>query len=141
MIETIIVSCTLALLIFLTLSNVRKRSNTTNIQYVINFSSYKIVLDYFLERAYDIVNKDKMLLYNIEATKVSDEQFNEYAKEFAKLTIVLMGPMFQKEFSNLFGNEETFFSNLMEFFSTRYEDDSVRKTAVESLVSEETEEK
>jgi len=106
--------------------------------FVVNFPSYKLVLDYFLERAYDIVNKDKMLLYSIEATRVTDEQFNEYAKDFAKLTITLMGPMLQKEFSNLFGSEKTFFSNLMEFFSTKYEDDAIRKTAIDGLMSEET---
>jgi len=106
--------------------------------FVVNFSSYKLVLDYFLERSYDIVNKDRMLLYSIEAIKVSDEQFNEYAKDFAKLTMTLMGPMLQKEFSNLFGSEETFFSNLMEFFSTKYEDDAIRKTAVDGLMSGDT---
>jgi len=104
-------------------------------KFVVDFPSYKLVLDYFLERAYDIVNKDRMLLYSIEAIKVDDEQFNEYAKDFAKLTMTLMGPMLQKEFSNLFGSEETFFSNLMEFFSTKYEDDAIRKTAIDGLMS------
>jgi len=104
-------------------------------RFVVDFSSYKLVLDYFLERAYDIVNKDKMLLYSIEAIKVSDEQFVGYSKDFAKLTMTLMGPMLQKEFSNLFGSEETFFSNLMEFFSTKYEDDAIRKTAIDGLMS------
>lgn len=107
-------------------------------KFVENFPSYKLVLDYFLERSYDIVNKDKMLLYSIEATKVTDEQFIEYSKDFAKLTMTLMGPMLQKEFSNLFGNEETFFSNLMEFFSTKYEDDAIRKTALDGLISGDT---
>jgi len=110
-------------------------------RFVVNFPSYKLVLDYFLERAYDIVNKDKMLLYSIEATKVTDEQFNKYAKDFAKLTMTLMGSMLKREFSNLFGNEETFFSNLMEFFSTKYEDDAIRKTAIDGLMSGEIEEK
>lgn len=116
----------------------RSQSSKERSRFVVNFPSYKLVLDYFLERSYDIVNKDKMLLYSIEATKVSDEQFNDYAKEFARLTMILMGPMLKREFSNLFGNEETFFSNLMEFFSTKYEDDAIRKTAIDGLVSGET---
>lgn len=106
--------------------------------YITNFPSYKVVLDYFVERAYDIIHKDKMLIYSIEATKVSDDEFSRYAKEFASLVITLMGPMLQKEFTELYGDEDTFFTNLMEFFSTKYEDDEIRKSAIDELMSEET---
>lgn len=106
--------------------------------YIINFPSYKVILDYFVERAYDIIHKDKMLIYSIEATRVSDDEFKEYAKEFARLVITLMGPMLQEEFAELYGNEDTFLTNIMEFFSTKYEDDEIRKSAVEELMTEET---
>lgn len=97
-----------------------------------------MILDYFVERAYDIIHKDKMLIYSIEATRVSDDEFSKYAKEFARLVMDLMGPMLQKEFAELYGNEDTFFSNLMEFFSTKYEDDEIRKSAIDELMTGET---
>lgn len=106
-------------------------------RYVTNFPSYKLVLDYFTEKAYEMVHKDRMLIYSIEAIKVSDKDFNTYAKEFAKLTMALMGPMFQKEFSDMFGDEDAFLSNLIEFFSTKYEDDEIRKAALENLMTDE----
>lgn len=110
------------------------RKKEQNLQYVINFETYIGVQSLFIEKAYDIIHKDRMLIYSIEATKIDDKQFNEFAKDFASLVIKLMGPMLTNEFTNLYGDEDTFLFNLMEVFSTKYESDEIRKDAIENLM-------
>ena len=110
------------------------RKKEQNLQYVINFETYIGVQSLFIEKAYDIIHKDRMLIYSIEATKIDDKQFNEFAKDFASLVIKLMGPMLTNEFVNLYGDEDTFLFNLMEVFSTKYEGDEIRKDAIENLM-------
>jgi len=110
------------------------RKKEQNLQYVINFETYIGVQSLFIEKAYDIIHKDRMLIYSIEATKIDDKQFNEFAKDFASLVIKLMGPMLTNEFTNLYGDEDTFLFNLMEVFSTKYEGDEIRKDAIENLM-------
>lgn len=110
------------------------RKKEQNLQYIINFETYMGVQSFFVEKAYEIIHKDRMLIYSIEATKIDDKQFNQFAKDFANLVMKLMGPMLANEFANLYGDEDTFLFNLIEVFSTKYESDEIRKDAIETLM-------
>jgi len=104
---------------------------------ITNFETYMGVQSFFIDRAYDIIHKDRLLIYSIEATKIDDKQFNEFAKDFAELVMKLMGPMLTKEFVSLYGDYETFFFNVIEVFSTKYESDEIRKASMENLMESE----
>ena len=43
-----------------------------------NFANYTAVLEYQLNKAYDMIHKDKMLIYSIEGTKLPDKEFNRF---------------------------------------------------------------
>ena len=108
--------------------------------YIINFEHYAVILDYHLKKAFDIIYKDRILIYSLEATKINDQQFKVTTFDFIKLVLKLIGPTLQKEFIFLYGSEETFYFNLTEYFNTRFEDDEIRKTSMTTLMETEVDE-
>jgi len=105
--------------------------------FVINFSEYMTVLNYNMEKSYDLIHKDRILIYSMEASRLDDTEFNRASQDFVRLLVKLLGPMLYKEFVFLFGDVDTFTFNVIEYFNTRYEDDEIRKASVENLTEEE----
>jgi len=106
----------------------KKRMN-----YINNYTNYITILNYHMEKAYDIIHKDNFLVYSLEGTKPSEEDINKHSKEFAVLVMNMIGPMMEKEFIFLYGDESSFYFNLLEFFNNKYEDDEIRKTALNNI--------
>ena len=102
-------------------------------QFVKDFSDYMAVLQFNMEKAYDMIHKDRILVYSLDAVTLTDSEFNRASQDFCRLLIKLLGPMLFKEFVFLYGNEETFTFNVMEYFNTRYEDDEIRKSSLENV--------
>jgi predicted small secreted protein len=102
-----------------------------------NFPSYAAVLEYHQKKAYEIIHRDEILIYSIEATRLPDEQFNEVSKKFVKLVEKMMGPKLFEEFIYLYGNEDVFIFNMVEYFNTTYEDDEIRQSSMESFMEDE----
>jgi hypothetical protein len=100
----------------------------------INNSQETLTLfNYFLEKAYDIVYKDSVLIYSLEATKMNDSEFNNVSKQFGLLFLRMIGPFIHNNLINFFGDEETLMFNVIEYFNSRFETDEIRKTAVDNL--------
>jgi hypothetical protein len=102
-----------------------------------NFESYMAVLQYHMEKAYDIILKDRLLIYSIEGMKVDDKEFNTAASDFVRLTQKLLGPSLSTDFISFYGGEDTFAFNLVEYFNTRYENDEIRESAQRNLMESE----
>ena len=109
-----------------------KKQNCIN-----NFEHYMITLDYFLMKAFDIIYKDRILIYSIEATKLNDDQFAEVSKDFGKLVLKMLGPNLVNEYIDFYGNEDTFLFNITEYFNTRFEEDEIRKGSINNLMENE----
>jgi hypothetical protein len=106
-----------------------------------NFIDYRATLEYNMERAFDLIYKDRLLVYSLEALKVDEEDIDIVSKEYVQLVQKLIGPSLQKEFLFLYGNIETFTFNLLEYFNLRYENDEIRKDSMENLMDDSTEDK
>jgi hypothetical protein len=102
-----------------------------------NFESYAAVLEYHMNKAFDMIYKDKLMIYSIEGMKVDDKQFGYVSKDFANLVLKLIGPTLKEEFIFLYGNEDTLFFNMVEFFNTKYELDEIQKSASSSIMNTE----
>ena len=50
-----------------------------------------LFLEYHMKKAYDIVFKDKIMIYSLEGMKLDDFQFKVIAKDFAKLILKILG--------------------------------------------------
>ena len=107
-----------------------------NIKYSKSFSDYIAVLDYNMDKAYEIIHKDRILAYSLDGQRVRDEDFDNITRDFVNLVIKLLGPMLYAEFLSLYGDQDTFIFNITEYFNTRYENDEIRKNSLESLSEE-----
>lgn len=102
-------------------------------RYVKSFVEYTSVLEYHMQKAYDIIYKDRILIYSLEAQRIDDGHFNAIIQDFARLVIKFIGPTLYKEFIYLYGDEDTFMFNMVEFFNTRYEEDEIRKSSLDEI--------
>ncbi len=105
---------------------------------VTNFADYTSVLQFYMEKAYDMIHKDRILIYSLEATRVPEEQINVVSRDFVSLVEKLIGPRLHNEFVYLYGNYETFAFVMVEFFSTQYENDAIRRDSVSEMVESES---
>ncbi len=106
---------------------------------ILKFADYTAVLTFYMEKAYNIIHKDKILIYSLEATKLPDKEFNVYSREFIRLVFKLLGPVLTSEFLKFFGDYDTFTFYLAEFFNDRYEGDEIRKASVDHLMESDLE--
>lgn len=128
-----------SLLIFVSViflvKNIFDHLNTFKI--VTSFESYITVLNYHMSKAYDIIYKDRILIYSVESTKINENEFSVVTKDYTYLVLKLLGPKLKKEFIKLYGNEETLIFNIVEYFNNKYENDEIRKSAMESTMEDE----
>lgn len=110
--------------------NYKKRQS-----YVEKHILYATVLDFYMEKAFDIIYKDRVLIYSIEGTKPSDEDIKKNSVDFSKLTLQLLGPMLVEEYIFMYGNEETLFFNIAEFFNTKSEGDEIKQESINSMIN------
>jgi len=102
-------------------------------RYLKGFTDYASVLEYHMQKAYDIIYKDRILVYSLDAMRVKDSDFNMIVQDFARLVIKFLGPTLHKQFLYLYGDQDTFMFNMVEFFNTRYEEDEVRKSSMNDI--------
>jgi len=124
----IIISLFVISLVYLENSNKKRISEK-----VLNFDKYIIVLEYHMQKAYEIVYKDKILIYSLDATKINDNEFNIASKDFAILVLKMIGPNLKEEFIELYGNEDTLIFNMIEYFNGKFESDEIRDKAKQNL--------
>lgn len=106
-----------------------------------DFASYMAVLEYFMGKAYDIIHKDRILIYSLEATSIPDEEYNKVSKDYVKLLEKMIGPRLLEQYIFFYGNYETFLFNVLEFFNTKYDSDEIRKSATDELQEADIDEK
>lgn len=100
------------------------------------FTDYLTILEYHMNKAYDLIHKDRILIYSLDGHKVKDEEFNVISQDFAKLVIKFIGPSLHNDFINFYGSENTFIFNMIEYFNTRYEEDTIRKQTIDEISSD-----
>jgi len=108
--------------------------------FIKSFESYAITLEYHMKKAFDIIYKERILIYSIEATRLDQSQFNVVSRDFITLTLKLLGPNLSEEFEFLYGNKETLYFVIAEYFNSRYEQDEIYKTSTSDLMSKDVEE-
>jgi len=90
-----------------------------------------------MDKAYDMVHKDKILAFSLDAYRIPDDQYESISQDFVRLVRKYIGPTLLNEFIQLYGDEDSFLFILLDYFSKRYEDDEIRKTAMDNLTQEE----
>jgi len=122
-------------LVFLLFFSIFRRLK--NLFFVKFFSDYQAILQYYMDRSYDIVYKDRVLVYSLEAMKLPDDKFLEASRDFANLTIKLLGPRLEKDLIEFFGNRQTLLLNITNYFNLKYEEDEIRRGSLNNLTESE----
>lgn len=100
-----------------------------------NYDHFLAILNYHMEKAFDIIYKEKVLAYSLEAMKINENQFRTISRDFGVLVLKMIGPSLTNSFVSMYGNEETLLFNIMEYFNTRFENDEIYKTSSSMLLS------
>jgi hypothetical protein len=98
-----------------------------------NFGDYNAVLQLNMEKAYELIYKDRIMTYSLEAFRIPDEEYNIASSDFVRTTQKFLGPALTEQFIELYGDEETFIFVLLEYFSSKYEGDEIRKGAMDNF--------
>lgn len=109
-------------------------------KHVTGFADYIAVLEYHMNKAYDLIHKDRILVYSLEGMRMKDEEFNTVSQDFVKLVLKFIGPSLQNDFEKFYGDQDTFIFNMVEYFNTRYEEDSIRKQTMDEISSSDDQE-
>lgn len=107
------------------------------VAYIKNFPEYMSVLEYYMEKAYDIIYREQIMVYSLEAMHLNDKEIDKAAKNFVQLTMKMLGPTLLDEVTSVFGSEDTLTFNILEYFNRRYDNDEIRRTSLDELSAEE----
>jgi hypothetical protein len=105
--------------------------------YIKNFKDYISVLEYHMDKAYDIIHKDRILAFSLDAYRVPDEEYETISQDYVRVVQKYIGPTLLKEFVQLYGNEDAFLFIVLDFFNRKYEDDEIRKSAMDNITQQE----
>lgn len=103
---------------------------------VTNFTFYVALLSYHMDRAYEIIYKEKIMIYSIEGLKLDGKQFEEASRAFVILVMKMIGQNVKDSLMTLYGNEETVIFNLLEYFNNKFEHDEIYKASMDNIMSE-----
>jgi len=112
-----------------------KNKNLENVNFVKNYEHYATVLIYHMDKAFEIIYKEKIMAYSIEGMKVNETQFKAISKDFGHLVLKMIGPGLEQSFKNMYGSEEAFLFNIMEYFNTKFENDEIYKNSTDELMN------
>jgi len=122
----------ISLVIFGKIIDVKRRKQCMD-----KFTNYQGILEYFMEKAFEIIYKDQVLIYSLEGTKPKESAIDAMSQDFVRLTQKFIGPMMLDEFVFMYGGTEAFTFNLVNYFSLRYEDDEIRNSTLANIAEDE----
>ena len=115
-----------------TLNTISYKKN--NVEKIKEFGSYLSFLHYHMDRAYDIIHKDQILVYSVDGMKLEEDKLELAVKNFSKITLDFIGPIMSEELVDLYGDEDTLLLNIAEYFTTKYEDDEIRDESLKDIM-------
>lgn len=107
-----------------------KRENKKLIK---DFEHIHAILTFHMDGAYETIHKDNILVYSLDGVKPSEKDIDQISHEFVKLTLKLAGPNLINTFIELYGDEDTLYFVMLDFFNRRFEDDEIRSSAVDTI--------
>lgn len=98
------------------------------------FPSYLSILDHYMDNAYQIIYKDRIMVYSMEASRVPENELNTIVKDYISLTLKFMGSKLEDEFADLYGSYDTLYFVIGQNFFMKYEDDKIREASTNNMM-------
>jgi hypothetical protein len=97
-----------------------------NKQFIIRYhKSYQTLLNFYLDTAYETIWKTQIIGYYNEGLKPSGAERETMARNFCKTVIEFMGSKIEKFFIEFYGSESALWSNVINYFEYRLDNDEV----------------
>lgn len=97
------------------------------------FEHIHAILTFHMDGAFETIHKDNILVFSLDGVKPKEEDIDKLSHEFVKLTLRLAGPNMLKIFVELYGDEDTLFFVMIDYFNRRFEDDEIRASAIQNI--------
>lgn len=121
----------LFMLYFLLLSHIRAKRRQF---FIIEFANYQTATLFYLEKAFDLIYKDRIMVFSIEGTRPDKNEFDQISKDFCKLFLKLLGPTIYEELVHFHGDIDTLILIATEYFNNRSENDEIKESSINSLM-------
>lgn len=133
--NSIIFIVLISLLIFFLKNKMNINKDKLNIERIEKFPSYLTLLQNYMDAAYNIIYKERIMVYSIEASKLSENELDTVAKDYISLTLKFIGPILTNEFVKLYGDIDTLYFVIGQKFYEKYEDDKIREGATDNVMN------
>lgn len=114
-----------------------KKNKPQNIQPNIPMTQYLDnlkLLTYYMEKAYSIIYKDRIYVHSLDSARLTQSEINTAIKDFVNLTKKFIGPTLLNNLVQCYGNDQTLYFNMSEYFISRYEDDDIYKATTDNMI-------
>ena len=116
----------------------KKIEGNRRLEVIKNFPAYMTTLQHTMNKAYEIIYSDKVLIFSLEGMKIDDANFAAISRDFMALTLKFLGPTLSEEMEYLYGNKDAFYFNIIEYFNSKFENDEIRKDARDRMMGGES---
>jgi len=99
------------------------------------YREYISTLEYYMNMAFDIIYKDQIMIYSIEATSPTELLLKKAVKDYLNLTLSFLGPGLIKRYEDFYGDFDSLLLNITEYFNSRYENDEIKKVSINDMMS------
>lgn len=99
--------------------------------------NYLVLLDRVMDKSYQMVYKNDILPYSIDAYELGENQYNSTLRNYINLVWKFLGPNLRENLVDFFGDEQSLILNISEYFNTRYENDEIRKSSMDNMMEQE----
>lgn len=104
-----------------------------NKRFVEKFVDVHAIMTFHMEAAYETIHKDNILVFSLDGVKPNEKDIDHLSHEFIKLVMTLSGPNMLGLFAELYGDEDTLFFVMMDYFNRKFEDDEIRTAAIDNI--------
>lgn len=104
-----------------------------NTKFVEKFVDIHAIMVFHMEAAYETIHKDNILVFSLDGVKPNEKDIDHLSHEFIKLTMKLSGANMLGLFEQLYGDDDTLFFVMMDYFNRKFEDDEIRASAIDSI--------
>lgn len=123
----------ISLIIYLSILYKNIQIRKFNIQMIDKYTTYISILELYMKKAYDMIYRDRIIVYSVEGMKLNDKEFEIVVRDFAKLVLKFLGKNIQLQLELFYGDSDSLLLNITEYFHSRYEDDEIRKAALANI--------
>lgn len=101
---------------------------------VTNFTNYEAILQYHMDKAYDIIYKHDIVIHSLDASQPPESEYSAILKKFLSLSFKLLGKRLTEELSYMYGSLESLSCVVSLYFYSKLESDEIRKISVDNLI-------